>query len=106
MKLLLIATAIAGSLLAQDQPAAAPPTPAQAAPAAASPVPATEPDFTGYIDLGYRWNTGIFGSVPTYRSIVDLGSGPKMLATEFTLVNPKKKFFDRIGVRAYDWGDD
>lgn len=106
MKLPAITVALAGVLLAQDQPKEAQPAAAPAPAAAASPVPATEPDFTGYIDLGYRWNTGVFGSVPTYRSIVDLGSGPKMLGTEFTILNPKKRFFDRIAVRAYDWGDD
>lgn len=108
MKLILIAAAIAGFALAQDQPkeAQTAATTAAAPAPAASPVPATEPDLTGYIDLGYRWNTGVFGSFPTWRSIVDLGSGPKMLATEFTLVDPKKRLFDRIAVRAYDWGDD
>lgn len=111
MKLLAISIAVAGSLLAQDQPkeaqtAPAAPASAPAAPAAASPVPSGEQDFTGYIDLGYRWMTGVGGSFDTYRSLIDLGSGPKMLATEFTLLDPKKRFFDRIAVRAYDWGDD
>jgi hypothetical protein len=43
---------------------------------AASPVPATEPMLTGWIDLGYQWNTGVAGSLDTYRSIINLGSGP------------------------------
>ncbi len=112
MRFLAIGIAIAGGLLAQDTPAPAPApqaapaaAPAQAAPAA-SPVPSGEQDFSGFVELGYRWMTGVFGSYDTYRSIVDLGSGPKMLATEFTLTDPKKRFFDRIAVRAYDWGDD
>jgi len=83
------------------------PLPAQQAAApAASPVPADENWLTGYIDLGYRWETGVYGSYDTYRSIVDLGSGPKLLATEFTITDPKHRLFDRIDVRAFNWGDD
>jgi len=75
-----------------------------------TPVPQDQPALSGYIDLGYRWVTGVYGSTATYRSIVDLGSGPKMLGTDFTILNtflaPGKRFFDRIDVRAADWGDD
>lgn len=101
MKFLVMSMFVAGGLLAQDQaaPAAAPAT-------TASPVPAGEPDFTGYVDLGYRWVGSVGGSFNTYRSVVDLGSGVKMLGTEFTILNPKKRLFDHIAVRAFDWGDD
>ena len=113
MKLILIGIAIAGSLLAQAPPPTPPPAAAStsttalaAVSTAESPVPSGEQILSGYIDLGYRWVTGVYGSDATYRSVVDLGSGPKLLGTEFTIVDPKKRFFDRIGVRAYDWGDD
>jgi hypothetical protein len=103
-----------GAVFAQNPPAAAAPAsagaaqgPAAAAPgSAASPVPADQEVFSGSIDLGYRWVTGVAGSFDTYRSIVDLGSGPKLLGTEFTILDPGWHFFDRIEVRAYDWGDD
>jgi hypothetical protein len=72
--------------------------------AAASPVPVGEPWFTGSIDLGYSWLTGVGGNFDAYRSIVDLGSGPKLLGTEFTVTDPKHRAFDQIHVRAYDWG--
>lgn len=104
--------AAAASLLAQDAPpassAAASPAPGATspAPAAASPVPAAEALFTGWIDLGYRWDTGVYGNLNTYRSVVDLGSGPKLLGTEFTILSPGHRLFDRIDVRAYNWGDD
>lgn len=75
-------------------------------PEATSPVPATESWFTGTVDLGYRWRTDVGGSFDTYRSIVNLGSGPKLLGAEFTVSDPKHKLFDRIDVRAYSWGDD
>ena len=73
--------------------------------AAASPVP-NENWFTGSIDLGYRWQTGIGGSRDTYRSIVNLGSGPKLLGADFTITDPKSRYFDQIMVRAYGWGDE
>ena len=80
---------------------------------AAAPVAPTTPDaaaeepwLTGSIDMGYRWVSGIGGSADTYRSIVDLGSGPKLAATEFTLLDPKRHLFDRVDVQAYNWGDD
>ncbi|HEV8038446.1 MAG TPA: hypothetical protein VGP62_06250, partial [Bryobacteraceae bacterium] len=72
----------------------------------ASPVPSTEPALTGWIDFGYRWNTGVAGSLDTYRSIINLGSGPKLLGTDFTLTDPKHRWFDTIQVRADSWGDE
>ena len=74
--------------------------------AAASPVPSDESWFTGSIDVGYRWRTDVAGSFDTYRSIVNLGSGPKLLGTEFTLNDPKHRAFDQVRVRASSWGDD
>jgi hypothetical protein len=97
------------ALLAQQPPApvpAPPPVPAPVpAPTPTTP-PVTEPALTGWIDLGYRWDTGIGGSVDTYRSIVNLGSGPKFLGTDFTLADPKHRWFDTIQVRADSWGDE
>ncbi len=82
--------------------AAAPVTTSDVAP----PVLPTEPVLTGWIDLGYRWGTGVGGSFDTYRSIINLGSGPKFLGTDFTLTDPKHKWFDTIQVRADSWGDE
>src|SRR5262252_7883522 len=87
------------------QPAAA----ATSAPADSqtpTPVPAAEPVLTGSIDLGYRWRSNVGGSFDTYRSIVNLGSGPKLLGADFTITDPKHRAFDRMDVRAYNWGDD
>src|SRR5580658_5491328 len=75
-------------------------------PAPVSPVPSTEPVLTGWIDLGYRWSTGVGGSLDTYRSIINLGSGPKFLGADFTLTDPSHKWFDMIQVRADSWGDE
>jgi hypothetical protein len=91
-------------------PASAPaPAPATAAPSATpaqSPTPAEENWLTGYIELGYQGQTGVGGSLATYRSIVDLGSGPKLIGAEFSVLDPKKRLFDRIDVRASNWGGD
>jgi hypothetical protein len=82
-------------------------TPAPAASAssdAASPIPSTEPILTGWIDLGYVWNTGVGGSYDTFRSIIDVHSGPKLLGTDFTLADPKHRWFDTLQVRSTTWG--
>jgi hypothetical protein len=102
---------------AAQAPTANPPTappstgiPPAANPAAASdtvsPVPADENWLTGSIDLGYRWQTGVGGSFDTYRSIVNLGSGPKLVGADFTITDPKHRLFDQVQVLAYGWGDE
>ena len=75
-------------------------------PAQESPLPAPEAQLSGFVELGYRWRTDVGGSLDAYRSVVDLGSGPKLLRTEFSLEQAKGKLFDRIDARAYNWGDD
>ena len=102
------------ALLAQNaqSPASAPATPpapvngSSPAPAnTASPVPASEPALTGWIDFGYQWRTDVGGSFDTYRSIVDLGSGPKLFGADFTLADPQHRWYDTVHVRATTWGD-
>ncbi|HZL56908.1 MAG TPA: hypothetical protein VFC21_07495 [Bryobacteraceae bacterium] len=99
MKRLLLCIASVSGLLAQTAPV----TPAAAG---ISPVPPDEPVLSGSLDLGYRWVPGTGGNLATYRSIVDLGSGPKLLGADFTIINQGRRFFDRINVRAADWGHD
>jgi hypothetical protein len=76
---------------------------AQQSPPAAT---ADNPWLTGSLDVGYRWQTGIGGSSDTYRSLVNLGAGPKLLGADFTLVDPKHRLFDQVDVRASSWGDE
>lgn len=73
---------------------------------AASPVPVAESQLTGSVDVGYRWQAGFAGSVDTYRSIVNLGEGPKLLGSDFTWTDPNRLLFDHAHVRAASWGDD
>lgn len=71
----------------------------------ASPTPSTEPLVTGSLDLGYR-ATSIGGSNDVYRSVVNLGDGPRLFGLDFTIVDPRKILFDRLDVRATNWGGD
>lgn len=104
MKILLIAMCALSSVLAQQ--AGTQPEQAQtpAAQSAESPAPAEESRFTGWVEVGYRWRTHVAGSFDTYRSIVNLGSGPKLFGAEFSLIDPQKRAFDRLDVRALSWG--
>jgi hypothetical protein len=85
-------------------------TPAQTAPKseakAESPTPSAEQWLSGDIEFGYRWLTDIRGSFPEYRSVVNLGEGPKLLGLDVTIQDPKKRLFDRLDVRANSWGGD
>jgi hypothetical protein len=92
-------------LIAQQPPAPAATAPATTAPATASPVPASENMVTGWVEAGYRWNTGVGGSQDTYRSVVNLGSGLKLIGADFVVLNPGHRYFDRIHVQASDWQD-
>ena len=93
MKLTLLSVLFLSPLLAEE-------------PATEKPAAAPESMITGSVDVGYRWVSGPAGSFNTYRSIVNLGSGLKLLGAEFTIVDTKKRLFDRIETRAYSWGDD
>ena len=93
-------TAQSAPAAATPAPAAAPATPA----AAASPAPSTEQWISGSFDLGYRW-VGTSGSNSEYRSVVDLNSGVRLLDVDLTILDPNKRFFDRLDASASGWGD-
>jgi len=79
---------------------------APAAPEAAVSAATPEPGLTGSVDLGYRWRTGVGGSLDTYRSVVNLGGGPKLFGLDLSFQSATRRWFDRIGVRANNWGGD
>ncbi len=56
--------------------------------------------------MGYRAITGVGGDVNTYRSVVNLGDGPKLFGLDATIQEPSRRFFDRIDIRANSWGGD
>ncbi len=81
---------------AKDQAATPPP---------AAPATGTE-WITGSVDLGYRFVTDVAGSAAAYRSIVNLGEGPRLLGLDATIQDPSKRFFDRLTVNGIGWGGD
>ncbi len=112
----LLALLISLPLLAQ-QPAAPPEAkPAEAQPAAEAkpadkpaespaPTPPAEQLMNGSFDFGYRVvSSG--GNSDAYRSIVNLGEGPKLFGWDFNITDPKKKFYDRIDTQGLGWGGD
>ena len=99
---------------AQDQNKAAPAAPAAApAPEAkkeetppAPPPAAADLNFTGDIEFGERIIPNIGGNFNTYRSVVDLGEGPKLFGADATILNPNHRYFDRLDLHLTTIGDD
>jgi hypothetical protein len=85
---------------------AAPTATAAASPAPSNPAPSGEEWFTGSLDLGYRWLLGNNGNFPEYRSVVNLGQGLILNGLDFSIIDPKKRFFDKLSGSAYGWGGD
>jgi hypothetical protein len=87
----------------------APKEEAKKEPAKAEAVAEVPPDPTksgGTVDLGFRWNSDVAGSLDTYRSIVNLGEGPRVMGFEYRLFEAPKKAWDRLDVSASGWGGD
>jgi hypothetical protein len=91
-------------LMAQEP--AAKPAETQEAPAAKADeqAPAAERWLTGSLDFGYRWVNNLGGDFNTYRSVVNLGEGPKLFGLDLSLTDASKRLFDRLEVRAHSWG--
>lgn len=86
---------LAAAVLSAQQPAAEP--------AAA---PAAERWLSGSVDFGYRTLSGVSGNFDTYRSVVNLGEGPKLFSLEASLEDPSRRWFDRLTLRGDGWGGD
>lgn len=58
------------------------------------------------LELGYRWSSAISGSRDLYRSQVNLGEGPKLLAGDFFWASPpgSNSWADRLDFRMSSWG--
>ena len=61
---------------------------------------------TGSIDFGYRWRTDVGGNFNAYRSVVDLGEGPKVFGFDLRLDSPNRKYYDKITLFGLGWGGD
>jgi hypothetical protein len=82
--------------------------PAEAKPADSAPADAAksiEQPFTGNFEFGYRAIQNVGGDFNTYRSLVNLGEGPRLTHAEFKLDNPSRRFYDRITGTGSGWGD-
>jgi hypothetical protein len=107
---LVVAGILAPSLGGQEPPQPTPGAPQsqQAAPAApaAAPASAGAPDqtVTGTIDLGYRWVAGEDGNRSMYRSIVNLGAGPKLFDATLSFRSPRPAWADRMDLQMNSWG--
>jgi hypothetical protein len=62
----------------------------------------------GSIDIGYRWTAGLRGNRDMYRSIVNLGQGPKLFNVNLNLSSPQgtNRLVDRFSLNASNWGGD
>ena len=88
----------------EEKPAAK--TEEKAAETATPPSATGEQWLTGSFDFGYRWVGDIRGNPQQYRTVVNLGEGPKLTGLDFTLTDPKHRLFDRMDARADGWGGD
>lgn len=73
--------------------------------AAESPQPQKEKPINGYIDVGARW-VGQAGDYSSYRSLVNLGQGMRLLGMDFSLEPTASKLVDSVRVQGYNWGGD
>jgi hypothetical protein len=80
---------------------------AQAAAAADAAVPAKEKELEGTIDLGARWVSGVGGDMDTYRSIVNLDSGFRLVNLDLKFDPPPKdnNVADSFILQLHDIGD-
>ncbi|MCC7235628.1 MAG: hypothetical protein IT163_10020 [Bryobacterales bacterium] len=71
-----------------------------------SPEPVTGRNFTATIDAGARWVSDVSGDLRSYRSVVNLGEGPKLFGFEAGYNNPAAKLLNRLSLSARNWGGD
>jgi hypothetical protein len=91
---LLLAMLAAGfSALAQETPGEIP-----------SPIEEKKLSFT--VEAGNRWVQDVGGSQDVYRSVVNLGEGPRLFGAQAHYVDPGGKYADRIDIQGYSWGGD
>ncbi|MCC7154242.1 MAG: hypothetical protein IT161_06685 [Bryobacterales bacterium] len=77
----------------------------EAAPAE-SPAPQLEGPLSGYIDAGFRIRPGLGGDRNTYRSIVNLGEGIRLMGMDVNYLSPANKALDEFHLQGYNWGGD
>ncbi len=76
--------------------------PQEQAPSVAA--PAQEKTVTGNVEFGYRWVPALAGNERVYRSIVNLGEGPKLFGADLSFRSPRPALFERLDLQATSWG--
>lgn len=71
-----------------------------------SPAPSAREWLTGNIDFGYRVASDVGGNFDSYRSVVNLGEGPKLFGLDLTMKDASRRLFDKVNIRANSWGGD
>ena len=56
------------------------------------------------LEVGNRWSSEVKGSSDVYRSLVNLGDGPKVLGLDLSLRDSAGPLFDKLEVRGDGWG--
>jgi hypothetical protein len=69
-----------------------------------SPAPAAEHWISGTFEVGERFTSRLRGNLDAYRSVVNLGEGPKLFEGDVTIRNRSRKVFDRLTLRGSSWG--
>jgi len=89
-----------------SKPDAAPQAPAPSTPAEGFKLGTMEG--RSEIEIGYRWVSDIAGNRDMYRSMVNLGEGPKLLHSNLSLRSEygTGKLFDRLDWSMNSWGGD
>jgi hypothetical protein len=94
-RICLMAAMSAGLLLAQSSQQ----------PPATAPETSVESPFKASSEVGYRFLTGERGSFNTYRSVVNLGEGPRLLSFQAAYAPPSAKWLDEFRIHGANWGD-
>lgn len=101
---------LAATLLAQDPPKADPPKdkPADKAADSGKDSGKAKNDYTldGELDIRYRFTGDLKGNEGVYRSVVNLGEGPRLFGGRLRYSSPGSKTLDLLEVSATGWGGD
>ncbi len=70
------------------------------------PSPVAEDKFSATVEFGNRWVQDVRGSEDVYRSVVNLGEGPRLFDAEARYRNLGGKYVDRFDLITTSWGGD
>ncbi|MBL8228398.1 MAG: hypothetical protein JNL98_07975 [Bryobacterales bacterium] len=65
-----------------------------------------EQPFRSEVELGVRWIQGINGNLDTYRSMINLGEGPRVAGWDMKYDPPSLSFLKKAEFRGSGWGGD